>query len=1226
MDGGTIMIRHFDITAIHINIVYNKYGDVDPDGLMYVLNENKSKVQEQVKRCPGTYVDLVQPLVIRAHQYDTIEVSFTNELCFPASISVKGLPGKIQTSDGAFFGMNENSTAAPGETVVYQWEAITPGGFFFSDLGNALSTEQGSNIHGLFGAIIVEVPGSTWTDPQTGYELKSGVFADIHHPFLPDYREYVTLFHDEAPVKNRFLEPAWDPMMNMIGMTHSINYRSEPMRNRAHLIEEGIVCPTCEGEEVHHDSWVFGDPPPTILPRAYVADPVRWYAISAGMKETHIFHLHLQQWNSVRQDPGTELIDSIAIGPGEVYELDIENGAGSLQKAYGDVIYHCHLYPHFDEGMWGIQRIHDVLEDGSRCYPDGTPITPLMPLPDRELPPKPTREKPGFPLFIPGTVGERAPVPPIGWSRDFPITCLEENALVENPQLGALFVNPVEKGAKLRRYDIVAIQLPIQYNEADWHDPEGRIYVLAEDEEAVRCGKKKPEPLYIHALPYENIEIHFTNKMPEQLGPNAFQLMTETLFASTHVHLVKFDVLSSDGANTGWNYFTGAAYNQTVVFRWYADMELRACFFHDHLFANSNQLHGLFGGLIVEPEGSRFYDSHTGRETLVGSQLAIENPFIPDFREFNLAVADWIPAYDGRCKPLNPPEMPGMMEDWGIIAFNYASAPFEIRRGDPADVFNSRIHGDPWTPVFEGYVGDPVRIRLLDGSHEESHAINFNRYQWREEYKNVNSRMKQQTHIGISEAFTFQFSLDGTKNNDPQKDFDVLYYSGGMDDLWLGTWGILRVHGSVNRCLYPLGDRPILELDYDDCGEPIYHEKPMNPFPQGTKVRKYKVSAVHTDIIYNKFGDHDPYGITFVLSEDAEKVMRGEINPKPLIITVNAGEGLEIELTNRLPEKLDVPQFPEVPVQRPWPYSNRIGMHSSNAIYDVRTSDGVTVGYNPDQTVGPGETIKYQWFYPEGTKQAMLIDLVDTMNHRKHGAFGAVNCPAPGSKAVDNFTGTPSQIGEQLAISNPFLPAYRQFTVIPHNGIYLEDRNGKVLARLYFEPSVQPAGEEFDTEDQGMKGYNLRSEPFYNRLLNNPVVSEVFASLPENKGDPSTPIFYAESGDPKVMNVIMPGDRSRATSFAVHNYASYYDSDYLQSGIIGSITAISAGNTFERKLIDYTDFVEEEPGDYMYQSTNITWDIEQGMWGIMRVVGEDDDKQIYHLDTDKIICEDNCNS
>ncbi len=1204
------MIRHFDVTAIKLNIVYNKYGDYDPNGLMYVLNEFKSMVEWQVKNCPGTYVDLVQPLVLRVNQYDTIEICLTNELCFPASINLKGLPGLIQSSDGAFVGCNENTTVPPGKTHVFQWEATTMGGYFFSDLGNPLSSEIGSNIHGLFGAIIVEAPGSTWTDPQSGKELHSGVFADIHHPFLPDFREYVTLFHDETSVINRCGELAWDPMMNMIGMTHSINYRSEPMRNRLNLIEQGIVDQNSTGEEVHHDSWVFGDPPPTILPRAYVGDPIRWYAISAGMQETHIFHLHLQQWNSIRQDPGTDYLDSIAIGPGEVYDFDVAYGAGSLQKAYGDTIYHCHLYPHFDEGMWGIHRIHNVLEDGTRHYPDHTVITPLIPLPDLPLPPKPTKERPGFPLFIPGVVGECAPVPPIGWCRELPITDLERNALVKDCQPGALFVNPVQKGAKIRRYDIVAIQLPIQYNEANWHDPEGRIYVLKEDEEAIRCGIKKPEPLFIHALPYENIEIHFTNKLPNQIGPNAFQTLTETLFSSTHVHLVKFDILSSDGANTGWNYFTGAACGQTVVYRWYSDMELRACFFHDHLYALSNQLHGLFAALVVEPEGSKFLDSHTGKKALAGTQLAIENPFIPNFREFNLAVADWIPAYDGCKRPLNPPERPGVMDDFGVMAFNYASAPFQIRGGDPADVFSSYVHGDPWTPVFEGYVGDPVRIRLLDGSHEESHAINFNRYQWRKEYKNVNSSRVQEQHIGISEAYTFQFELEGVQNNKPQKDFDVLYYSGGMDDLWLGVWGILRVHGKRKRCLHKLGDRKKLRTckcrkKKEKAIQIASDEVSKSVFSEGLRIQKYHIAAVHTDIVYNKFLDHDPYGITYVLYEDANKVIRGEINPKPLILTVNAGEGLEITLTNLLPLQLEIPQFPEVPVQRPWPYSNRIGLHSSGAIYDVRTSDGVTVGYNPDQTVSPGQTVVYQWYYPEDAKQALLVDLVDTMNHRKHGAFGAINCIAPGSLARDNFTGKPATMGDQLIIENFFLPTYRQFTLIPHNGIYLEDKEGRLLPRMYFEPTVEPTSEMFDTEDQGMKGYNLRSEPFYNRLLVNDVVSEVFASLPEFNGDASTPIFYARSGDSKVMNVIMPGDRSRATSLAIHNNLAYEDSNYLSSRIKGTTTAISAGNTFERKLLDYSEYVEEQPGDYMYQSANITWDIEQGMWGMIRIVSDD---------------------
>ena len=53
----------------------------------------------------------------------------------------------------------------------------------------------------------------------------------------------------------------------------------------------------------------------------------------------------------------------------------------------GDAIFHCHLYPHFHEGMWTLLRVFDRLEDGTGHYPDGTPIAPLMPLPDRPAPP-----------------------------------------------------------------------------------------------------------------------------------------------------------------------------------------------------------------------------------------------------------------------------------------------------------------------------------------------------------------------------------------------------------------------------------------------------------------------------------------------------------------------------------------------------------------------------------------------------------------------------------------------------------------------------------------------------------------------------------------------------------------------------------------------------------------------------------------------------------------------
>ena len=64
--------------------------------------------------------------------------------------------------------------------------------------------------------------------------------------------------------------------------------------------------------------------------------------------------------------------------------------------------------------MWGIQRNFDTLQDGSQCYPNGVAIKALQPLPGRPLPPKPTHERPGYPNFIPGIPGLKAPRPPLG--------------------------------------------------------------------------------------------------------------------------------------------------------------------------------------------------------------------------------------------------------------------------------------------------------------------------------------------------------------------------------------------------------------------------------------------------------------------------------------------------------------------------------------------------------------------------------------------------------------------------------------------------------------------------------------------------------------------------------------------------------------------------------------------------------------------------------------------
>lgn len=259
-------IRHFDIVAIQIKIVMNTFGDHDPDGLIYVLAENENPLKEAVEHNPFTPAELVQPLVIRANIGDKIMVNFENKLNRPASIHIQGIKYDVQKSDGAAIGYNHNTTTE--SKIQYCWYADKEGIFLFHDMADPRSTEDATNIHGLFGTLIVEATDTTWTNPITGKPLKSGLYADIHHPTSPDFREYVVFFQDEPEVKDIHGDTPINPHTHMPESSFPINYRSEPSRNRMRLIEENATCPGCLGEEVMMSSWPFGDPATPVL-RAY---------------------------------------------------------------------------------------------------------------------------------------------------------------------------------------------------------------------------------------------------------------------------------------------------------------------------------------------------------------------------------------------------------------------------------------------------------------------------------------------------------------------------------------------------------------------------------------------------------------------------------------------------------------------------------------------------------------------------------------------------------------------------------------------------------------------------------------------------------------------------------------------------------------------------------------------------------------------------------------------
>lgn len=1184
-------VRHYEIEAVEIPIVYNKYGDHDPDGLLYVLAKDAQRIKEKAlenfqKEIPQPYEE-VQPLVIRANVGDKVIIRFAHSLERPLSIHVQGLSYDVQTSDGANVGYNRDSTTK--KCTTYTWYANQEGVFLFHDMADARSSEEATNIHGLFGAIIVEAPESRWLSPQTGEEIESGLFADIYHPTNPAFREYAVFFHDELEIKDKDGNQPLDPHTGLESMTTAISYRSEPMRNREPLTHDH----SDTGEDISMSSWVYGDPAPPIL-RAYVGDPSKIRLIHGGVKETHVFHLHNHQWKLEPDCQTSTIIDSISISPQETYTLDILHGAGSYNGTIGDVIFHCHLYPHFHEGMWTLWRIHDRLEDGSGVLPDGTAIPCLMPLKDRKRPPKKEDTHPGYPNFINGVFGEPPLQPPLGvlnqdGTNKIEPTELEKANFVENFEPGALYSDtcpchtdkkePCEP-EKVKVFEIALVQAKVTYNQYGWHDPQGRFFVLKEElerhgglEEYIRkveAQEIQAEPLVIRANAGDCIEVQLTNLLPEYLEESPFQMRTKTDFAGYHIHLVKFDTIVSDGAANGWNNIAGARQYETLIERFFANTELKTVFFHDHLFANSHQQHGVFGALLIEEAGATFHDTCTGEEIVAGTKAVIKRKDGSSFREFALFVHDFALLFDKDGNPLNPPEVPGSHDDPGVMGVNYRCEPMRERlckHEDPAYIFSSYVHGDPATPILETYPGDEMVIRLLDGAHEEQHAFNLTGMSWKKEIDDFASPDKAAQTLGISEAF----NIHVTKKYYPG---DYLYYFGGIDDAWLGLWGIIRAYEKPQKHLKPLckGISQIIPL-------PLC-------YGHDATVRKYEIAAIQTDIKYNCHGDHDPNGLVFVPMEDVYAVMAGKKNPKPLILRANAGDWIEVTLHNLIDKKIPYFDYPSVPLDYRHKPSKRVSLNPQFLSYDPICDSGINVGYNNrEQTVGPGESKKYLWYADKEYGSCLLQSFGDLRNHRYHGLFGTILIEPAGARWYQEM------YGEQAVITAPGVDSFREYVVFIQNGIRMLDCDGKIVKTI-----PQEDGEGIDHEDTGEKGYNYRSERFSNRFKTDSRPSKVFNS--RIHGEPATPIFKAYEGERVVFRLMMPADKPRNVGFCIHGHTWKEIDERACVHRRALQGAISIGNTFNIELENGAS----APGDYLYRSGSLKWDVESGMWGIFRVM------------------------
>ena len=1453
-----------EVVALDQVLVWNKFGSRDPYGMIFALKRDVvsqgSSSPNNTTLVPGQVQlrsDLrPRPLTLRVNKGECLEVRFTNLLdpeqwsyetpaTRSASFHVNGMPYLTIADDGANVGNNQSSLAAPGQTKIYTFYADREGTYCALSMGALVGGQGdgGSTVHGLFGAVIVEPAGSQWLHSATGLPMRvnnqivsaddKAIISGFTDPTdgveaTPEgnFREFVWIFHDEA--KTVHANPRLDQefWLHSVRDAFGINYGISGL---GQILLDALCAPDCRYEEAFLSSWANGDP--ALLPHftddpanvwhSYLGDNVKIRHIHAGPAETHVFHLHAHQWLYSPDDQNSTYLDSQACGPGTAFTFEVSYaGSGNRNMSVGDAIFHCHLYPHFAQGMWGLWRVHDVFEDGSRRLPDGTPIPRVAPIPGKALPPLPSANLPGYPMFIPGVAGRwpvqgypgnfkpghRPPQPPLDMVADGGLprhiiiegptqgglldkafvpntltnyvvvpengdlpqsgynyailpqggTRLERNAMAFHasrtggtsgiwgsvpskrwdspatnpvatdytsssrptmpfvvngrpPAPGAPYANPCPPGAPVRTYKGSTIDVELVVNKAGWHDPQGRITVLENDVQDTLTGARAAEPLFIRANSNDCIVFHHTNRTARELHEDAFQVQTPTDTLGMHIHLVKFDVTSSDGSGNGWNYEDGTyspeevhdrllamgfpdghpnstggtSRYQTTAQLWWADpllngsgtdRTIRTVFMHDHFGPSSIQQHGCYAALVVEPAGSTWWDPETGVQfgtradggpTSWRADIRTGANGSDSFREFCLAIADFAILYDEAGNPIHPPRDNGVItpeavsaHSPGTMLLNYRNEPVPLRIGQMVSngshnirslksgnagrmpfFFSSETHGDPVTPIMRMYQGDKYQIRIVQGSHEESHAMKIPRSKWLRDTSSPNSGYTNSQHIGISEHFEFNGNAIAmtpfpvkvgrtTFPNSPTAS-DMLWVDGSEDGIWNGVWGLMRVFGGTSATDPATGQRVTLRpLPNNPQGISAGNSRDFNwPCPKTAPVRTYNVAAVTaasvvgTDgITYNQRLDlFDNTGLMFVRAEDIDSTtgrLRPGVPVEPLVIRANAGDCLQINLSNRLPSvRNSVPDNPSTDARMQnltrlnvnnMITDNMVGM-SIDLVYGDAATEGSHIGRNPSSLVSPGASRTFTWYCGDLTYNSSTRNMVatpvafgtcgirswgDAIKQGPQGLFGALIVEPQGS-TWSNATGTTAVITAPAGSGTP--SRYREFVVLQQSGLNLHQSSvGNHIP-----------DDEAEGDDPGEKGYNYRAEPIWGRLNSSYLNSDQLNQEDQSNalsGAIETPVFVADAGERVVFRFAKVAGRAscRTSVFTIHGHRWLDMHANPLSNVWGQQHSITVGSNLNLWLLDGAGGPNGVRGDFLFRELNLPM-FAQGLWGIFRV-------------------------
>ncbi len=419
---------------------------------------------------------------------------------------------------------------------------------------------------------------------------------------------------------------------------------------------------------------------------------------------------------------------------------------------------------------------------------------------------------------------------------------------------------PCPAGAPLKTYDVRAIDVDIPLNRFGDHDPAGKMYVLADRIDAVRAQEASRhvsiglrddpiQPLAIRANLGDCVQINFAN----QASGGDY---------GVHIDGLSFE-MSSSGDAVGRNASSAAGAGQSRTYTYYVptNPELEGSHYIRPGPGNRQSAsHGLFGALLVEPQGSTYLDMDTSEPINSGWEAMI----VPGngkkaFREYAIMMheigdeeADVLDRNDDPL-PVVDPLTDGYRP--GSRALNYRSEPFMRRlERNPrmkSNAYGSYAFGDPPTPMPRAYVGDPTKMRIQHGGSEVFHVFHLHGggIRWRfnphadttfnyadtglkkvpAPAQSPSSRLDSQA-TGPGESFDLQ--VEGGAGGVQQGAGEFLFHCHIAEHYVAGMWSFWRVFDTRQPDLAPLPDRAPLPASVDSS------ELIGKTMPDGTRLTK----------------------------------------------------------------------------------------------------------------------------------------------------------------------------------------------------------------------------------------------------------------------------------------------------------------------------------------------------------------------------------------------------